>query len=190
MSRISAFPALLLSAVLALGQQPQNHGQNALSGAPATLPGERPQPTHATSQDTVNAIAPNAGAQGSNAQNQSEMQGVLRACAALLAAATAAACPADAAQPQEQPQQQQQQPSQPRANMQDKSGANSQIQSDLQSALKSDPALSGTDVQVSVDDVNITLTGTVQAQGQLDRVMALASPYARYRNVVNKIAIH
>jgi osmotically-inducible protein OsmY len=75
-------------------------------------------------------------------------------------------------------------------NSQDKSGVNSQIQSNVASALSSDPALSGTDVQVSVDDVSITLTGSVQSQAQLDRVMALISPYQRYRNVVNKVKIH
>jgi hypothetical protein len=83
-----------------------------------------------------------------------------------------------------------QQDTQQQVNPQDRAGANSQIQSDLQSALRSDPALSGADVQVSVDDVNITLTGNVEAQGQMDRVMALTSPYARYRNVVNKVTIH
>jgi osmotically-inducible protein OsmY len=75
-------------------------------------------------------------------------------------------------------------------NPQDKSGANSQMQSDISSALSSDPSLSGTDVQSTVDDVSITLTGTVQSQAQMDRVLALVSPYSRYRNVVNKVAIH
>jgi hypothetical protein len=127
MSRIPACAALLLSAGLLLGQQPQNSGENAPTNTqPVTYPGN-----------------------GSQSQQ-----------------------------------------AQPQANPQEKSGANSQIQSDLQSALNSDPVLSGTDVQVSVDDVNITLTGSVQAQGQMDRVMALTSPYARYRNVVNKIAVH
>ena len=74
-------------------------------------------------------------------------------------------------------------------NPQDKSGVNSQMESDLKSVLSSDPALSGTDIQASVDDMSITLTGTVQSQAQLERAMALVSPYARYRNVVNKIAV-
>jgi osmotically-inducible protein OsmY len=105
-------------------------------------------------------------------------------CAVLLLFATLAL-----GQQPTNPDQQQQQQS-PKTNPQDKAGANSQIQSDLDSALRSDPVLSGTDVQVAVDDVNITLTGSVQSQGQMDRVMALTSPYARYRNVVNKIAVH
>jgi osmotically-inducible protein OsmY len=177
MRRIPACAALLLSAALVVGQQPQNPGQNAPSGTPpVTYPGDGTQPRQANPQDFANV------------QNQSELQGVLRACAALLAAATSASCPGEASQ-QQQDQQPQPQPT-PQANPQDKAGVNSQIQSDLQSSLKSDPVLSGTDLQVSVDDVNITLAGSVQSQGQMDRVMALTSPYARYRNVVNKVAIH
>jgi flagellar biosynthesis/type III secretory pathway M-ring protein FliF/YscJ len=70
---------------------------------------------------------------------------------------------------------------------QDKAANNSQIESNIRDAISSDPALSGTSVQVSVDDANITLTGSVQSQAQIERVMALAAPYYRYRNVVNKI---
>jgi hypothetical protein len=44
-------------------------------------------------------------------------------------------------------------------------------------------------VEVSVDDVNITLTGSVQSQGQMARVIALVSPYTQYRNVVNKVVV-
>lgn len=72
---------------------------------------------------------------------------------------------------------------------QDKAANNAQIESDLRGVLSGDPALSGTDVQVSVDDMNITLTGSVQSQAQVERAVALASPFARYRNVVNKIAV-
>lgn len=72
---------------------------------------------------------------------------------------------------------------------QDKAANNSQMESDIRNVLSSDPALSGTDVQAGVDDINITLTGSVQSQAQIERVMALVSPYARYRNVVNKITI-
>jgi hypothetical protein len=87
-----------------------------------------------------------------------------------------------------------QQPAQPpppsQTNPQDKASVNSQMQSDISSALSSDPSLSGTSVQSSVDDVNITLTGSVQSKAQMDRVLALVSPYARYRNVVNKVVVH
>lgn len=74
-------------------------------------------------------------------------------------------------------------------NTQDKAANNSQIESDLRNVLNGDPALSGADIQVSVDDMNITLSGSVQSQAQMERAMALASPYARYRNVVNKITM-
>jgi hypothetical protein len=83
-----------------------------------------------------------------------------------------------------------QQSPQTEANPQDKSGVNSQMKSDISSALSSDPSLSGANVESSVDDSTITLTGTVQSQAQMDRVLALVSPYARYRNVVNKIVVH
>jgi hypothetical protein len=72
---------------------------------------------------------------------------------------------------------------------QDKAAANSQIQSNIQSTLEGDPTLSGTDIQVNVDDVNITLTGSVESEAQLRRVMALVSPYISYRQVVNKVQI-
>ena len=70
---------------------------------------------------------------------------------------------------------------------QDKAANNSQMESNIRDAIGSDPALSGTSIQVSVDDANITLTGSVQSQAQVERVMALVAPYYRYRNVVNKI---
>lgn len=75
-------------------------------------------------------------------------------------------------------------------NPQDKSSANSQIESNIESAISSDPILSGSDVKVAVDDNNITLSGSVQSQGQLNRVMALVSPYQHYRTVVNNIKVH
>jgi osmotically-inducible protein OsmY len=87
-------------------------------------------------------------------------------------------------------QQPAQSPSPSQTNPQDKASVNSQMQSDISSALSSDPSLSGTSVQSSVDDVNITLTGSVQSKAQMDRVLALVSPYARYRNVVNKVVVH
>ncbi|HMF91581.1 MAG TPA: BON domain-containing protein [Candidatus Angelobacter sp.] len=72
---------------------------------------------------------------------------------------------------------------------QDKASANNQIKDNVRSAVDGDPILSGTSVQVSVDDVYITLTGSVDSQGQLQRVLQLVSPYANVRQVVNKIQI-
>jgi osmotically-inducible protein OsmY len=83
----------------------------------------------------------------------------------------------------------QQQPKQPESNPQDKASFNSQVRDNIRSVLSADPILSGTDVEVNVDDVNITLTGSVQSQGQMARVMALVSPYTQYRNVVNKVVV-
>ena len=223
MFRISVCAPLLLCAALAWGRQPQNPGQNPPSAPPpVTYPGDNAQQQPQTSSQNKAAA---------NAQNQSDLQGTLRACAVLLLAATSAACPGETRQrrPQTNPQDEiaanlqnqadlqstlracavllqaatsrtcaedasQQQPPQtqtsPQKNPQDKASVNSQILSNIQSSLDGDPTLSGTDVQVSVDDVNITLTGSVQSQGQLDRVLALASPYVGYRNVVNNVVIH
>jgi osmotically-inducible protein OsmY len=116
-------------------------------------------------------------------------------CAVLLFVSTLATAqqPSSSAPSSSDPnasQQPAQQPSPSPANPQDKAGVNSQMQSDISSALSSDPSLSGTSVQASVDDVSITLTGSVQSKAQMDRVLALVSPYARYRNVVNKVEVH
>jgi BON domain len=73
--------------------------------------------------------------------------------------------------------------------LQDKAVNNAQMERDISDVLSGDPALRDTDVQASVDDVNITLTGSVQSQAQVERVVALVSPYARYRNIVNKVTI-
>ncbi len=168
MRRISVCAVLFLSSALAFGrQQPPYPGQTPFFFAtpPAMYPGDASQQQE---------------------QSQSELREALRACAALLVAATSVWCPED---PSQQQAKQQPQPPQPPASLQNKSEVNSQIQSNLQGDLKSDPGLSGTDVETTVDDVNITLTGTVQSQAQLDRVMALTSPYAHYRNVMNKVTV-
>jgi len=80
-------------------------------------------------------------------------------------------------------------PAPPQGSQQDKSGVNSQIQDNLKDVLSGDPALSGASVDASVDDSNITLTGTVQSAGQMSRVLQLVGPYAGYRQVVNKVQI-
>jgi len=70
---------------------------------------------------------------------------------------------------------------------QEKSSANSTIQTNIESVLEGDPILSSADVEATVDDHNITLTGTVDSYAQHQRVLQLVEPYARYRNVVDKI---
>lgn len=77
----------------------------------------------------------------------------------------------------------------PTPNPQDRAQANSNIESNLQSAFSSDPLLSGADIQANVDDVAITITGTVQSEGQHRRALAFASQYAQYRKIVDKITV-
>lgn len=67
--------------------------------------------------------------------------------------------------------------------------ANTDVQSQIQNVLGNNPSLSGAQVQTSVDDQSITLTGTVQSQAQKDRVMALVSPYMGQRKIVDKITV-
>ncbi|HEY6274547.1 MAG TPA: BON domain-containing protein [Terriglobales bacterium] len=214
MFRISACASFLLCAVFAWGQQPQNFGQT----PPAAPPRDASQQAKtaassehsndlrgalracaslllaatsvrcsadASQQPTPQAQANSLDKAAANSQ-RGDLQGTLRACAVLLMAATSGTCSEDASQQPPPPPS----PAQRPAPSQYKAPANSQIQSTLQSALDSDPGLNGTDVEVSVDDVNLTLTGSVQTQAQLNRVFALASPYADYRSVVNKVAVH
>lgn len=67
--------------------------------------------------------------------------------------------------------------------------ANTDVQSQIQNVLGNDPSLSGVQVQASVDDQSITLTGTVDSQAQKDRAMALVSPYMGQRKIVDKIKV-
>jgi hypothetical protein len=92
-------------------------------------------------------------------------------------------------QSQSQSQPQSQQPAAPTPAPQDKAGVNSTIQDNLQSVFGGDPSLQGANVSASVDDVAITLTGSVQSEGQHQRVLALVSQYAQYRKIVDKITM-
>lgn len=67
------------------------------------------------------------------------------------------------------------------------SEANSRIQRSAEDLLRGDPQLNGADVQVTVDDHAITLTGTVDTYTQHQRVLALMQQYARYRGIVDKL---
>jgi len=80
-------------------------------------------------------------------------------------------------------------PPQPTAHPQDKSENNSKIRSHINDVLRSDPSISGADVQTNVDDQNITLTGTVQSEGQHQRVLQLVEHYSRWRQIVDKISV-
>ena len=101
-------------------------------------------------------------------------------CALLLAASSFVF----AQQPTQQPA-----THQPAPNPQDKSETNSKIRSHISDVLRSDPGISGADVQTNVDDQNITLTGTVQSEGQHQRVLQLVEQYSRWRRVVDKIEV-
>lgn len=97
-------------------------------------------------------------------------------------------------QPQQQPQSQQPpatapQPPATAPQQQQSPMASSDVQSQIQNVLGNDPSLSGAQVQTSVDDQSITLTGTVDSQAQKDRVMALVSPYMGQRKIVDKIKV-
>lgn len=71
---------------------------------------------------------------------------------------------------------------------QDKPEVNSRIQSQLKDVFSGDPSLSGANIDVVVDDVNITLTGSVESEGQHQRALQLASQFAQYRKVVDKLS--
>jgi hypothetical protein len=64
---------------------------------------------------------------------------------------------------------------------------NGRIQDSISDLLSSDPVLSGSDVDATVDDNNIVLTGTVQSHVQHERVLQLVSSYSRWRKIVDKI---
>jgi hypothetical protein len=70
---------------------------------------------------------------------------------------------------------------------QDKAGANERIKTSILDLLKSDPVLDGADVQVSVDDHNIVLTGKVESYAQHQRVLQLVAQYGNWRKIVDQI---
>lgn len=85
------------------------------------------------------------------------------------------------------PDQAQSQPSSPQR--EDKPEVNRNMESNLRDVFGGDPALSGTNIDVKVDDVAITLSGSVQSEGQHRRAVQLASQYARYRQIVDKLVV-
>jgi osmotically-inducible protein OsmY len=64
---------------------------------------------------------------------------------------------------------------------------NRRIHDSITDLLSSDPVLSGADVNATVDDKNITLTGTVKSHAQHQRVLQLAAQYRRWREIVDQI---
>jgi len=72
---------------------------------------------------------------------------------------------------------------------QDHTEANRRIHDSISDLLSSDPLLSGADVVATVDDYNITLTGTVTSYPQHQRVLQTAESFGRWRKIVDKIAL-
>jgi osmotically-inducible protein OsmY len=70
---------------------------------------------------------------------------------------------------------------------QDKAGANERIQTSIRDLLKSDPVVDGADVEVSVDDHNIVLSGKVESYAQHQRVLQLVAQYGKWRQIVDQI---
>ena len=75
------------------------------------------------------------------------------------------------------------QPSPPR----NQTEGNRRIHDSIDDLMSSDPILSGSDVEVDVDDRDVTLTGSVKSQAQHQRVLQLVAPYARWRKIVDKL---
>lgn len=65
--------------------------------------------------------------------------------------------------------------------------ANRRIRDSIRDLLSSDPVLSGASVEATVDDKNITLTGTVKSHVQHQRVLQLVEQYRRWREIVDQI---
>jgi hypothetical protein len=65
--------------------------------------------------------------------------------------------------------------------------ANTMIENSIQDVLSSDPILDGVDVQASVNDQSITLTGTVESYAQHERVLELVSSYGRWRAIDDRV---
>jgi osmotically-inducible protein OsmY len=78
----------------------------------------------------------------------------------------------------------------PTPKQESRAGANDQIQSQLETLLSSDPLLNDADIETTVDDQDITLTGTVASEAQRRRVLQVASPFARWRQIVDKMTIN
>jgi osmotically-inducible protein OsmY len=79
------------------------------------------------------------------------------------------------------------QPAQDPSRNQDKASANERIQSSINDLLSSDPVLNGVDVEASVNDESIILTGTVDSYAQHQRVLQLVSTYGQWRKIVDKV---
>jgi BON domain-containing protein len=64
-----------------------------------------------------------------------------------------------------------------------------QVEQQIQDKLKSEPALANTNVEVKTDDKSVTLTGTVDTDGQHDVALRIAQSYAGDRKIADKIKV-
>ena len=69
------------------------------------------------------------------------------------------------------------------------SEANSRIKRSVDDLLEGDLLLQGVDIETTVDDEEIILTGTVDTYSQYQRVLALVDQYSRWRKIVNNVII-
>lgn len=64
-----------------------------------------------------------------------------------------------------------------------------QVQQQIQDKLKSEPAVANTNLGVKTNDKSVTLTGTVDSEGQDDLARRIAQSYAGNRVIVDKIKV-
>jgi hypothetical protein len=64
---------------------------------------------------------------------------------------------------------------------------NRRIHDSISDLLSSDPVVNGADVDATVDDHTITLTGTVESYTQHQRVLQLVAQYGRWRKIVDNM---
>jgi hypothetical protein len=67
--------------------------------------------------------------------------------------------------------------------------SNPEIQQKIGEKLSTEPMLAGVNVNVSVDDKSVVLTGTVQDKQQHDLALRIAGSYADQREIVDKIQV-
>ncbi|HEX2329907.1 MAG TPA: BON domain-containing protein [Candidatus Angelobacter sp.] len=88
-----------------------------------------------------------------------------------------------------QSNQQTQASSQPAPATQTQSEANSRIQRSIHDVMEGDQVLKDADITTTVDDMNITLSGSVDTYAQHQRALDIVSQYGRYRKIVDKIKV-
>ncbi len=67
--------------------------------------------------------------------------------------------------------------------------SNHQIEGQLLKELRAEPELSGTNVDATVDDNSVVLTGSVDTVAQRERAVRIAQSYAGSRKLVDKIKV-